>query len=208
MSVSCDSLSEEQIVENWAAYDKLCRSVSDGRSASLGEMLDKIGAELSVTPASSRRDFHNAFPGGLVEHSLRVLRNALKYSASHGIGVSRDSVVIAALFHDIGKMGDGQQPYYVVQSDSWRRDKLGEMYAHNPKLTHMSVGLRGLFLLHSHGVKLTQDEWLAIYFNDGWVLPENKQYCLKEPALVHVIQTADYLATLQEKRGDSLDLSE
>jgi len=67
--------------------------------------------------------------------------------------------------------------------------------------------LRGLYVLSKHNVVLTQPEWLAIYLNDGWVLQENKTYCLKEPELVNVIQTADYFSTLQEKRGDSIALT-
>jgi len=31
------------------------------------------------------------------------------------------------------------------------------------------------------------------------VADENKPYCLKEPLLAHVVMTADYLSTMQEK---------
>jgi len=204
--VPLTELSEEQIVKNWNVYEKFCHSVSEPRCSAISKMLEAIGSELAVTPASARVDFHNAFSGGLVEHSLRVLRNAVKYSSSMLIPVDRESLIIATLFHDLGKIGDGKRPYYVPQPDKWRREHRGEMYAHNDKLTYMSVPLRGLFILNSFGVTLKEDEWLSIYLNDGWVVQENKTYCLKEPPLVHVVQTADYLATLQEKRGDDLSL--
>lgn len=200
-------LNEEQIYANWMTFQKFCQNISDeSRRDKILKMLESIGDELVITPASAKRDFHNAFAGGLVDHSLRVLRNAVKYSKAMNLNIERDSVIIAALFHDLGKIGDGTQPYYVKQTDKWREEKLGEVYTHNHKLTHMSVGLRSLYVLSSHNVILTQPEWLAIYLNDGWVLQENKPYCLKEPALVHVIQTADYFSTLQEKRGDDITM--
>lgn len=200
-------LNEEQIYANWMTFQKFCQNISDeSRRDKILKMLESIGDELVITPASAKRDFHNAFAGGLVDHSLRVLRNAVKYSKAMNLNIERDSVIIAALFHDLGKIGDGTQPYYVKQTDKWREEKLGEVYTHNDKLIHMSVGLRSLYVLSSHNVILTQPEWLAIYLNDGWVLQENKPYCLKEPALVHVIQTADYFSTLQEKRGDDITM--
>lgn len=200
-------LNEEQIYANWMTFQKFCQNISDeSRRDKILKMLESIGDELVIAPASAKRDFHNAFAGGLVDHSLRVLRNAVKYSKAMNLNIERDSVIIAALFHDLGKIGDGTQPYYVKQTDKWREEKLGEVYTHNDKLIHMSVGLRSLYVLSSHNVILTQPEWLAIYLNDGWVLQENKPYCLKEPALVHVIQTADYFSTLQEKRGDDITM--
>lgn len=201
-------ISDEAVLANWNTFYRLATTETGERGQAIALMLDVIGAELSTAPASSRRDFHNSFPGGLVEHSLRVMKNAARYSSAMSIPVSRESLIVATLFHDLGKIGDGVEPHYVSQDDQWRRDKLGELYAHNPRIQHMSTGLRGLFVLQRYGVKLEQDEYLAIYLNDGWVLPENKQYCLKEPPLVHVVQTADYLATLQEKRGPELKINE
>jgi hypothetical protein len=35
--------------------------------------------------------------------------------------------------------------------------------------------------------------------NDGFFPAENKAYILKDPLLAHVVMTADYIATRQEK---------
>jgi hypothetical protein len=199
-NTSIQSLSETVIVNNWSMYNKLLASIVH-RFENIEKMLNVIGDELAVAPASSKTEFHNAFPGGLVDHSLRVLKNAMNYTNTIKADVPKESLIIASLFHDLGKVGDGTNPLYVKQTDQWRRDKLGEVYTHNQDLVYMTTGLRGLFLLQKFDIKLTQEEYLAIYLNDGWILQENKQYALKEPILAHIIQTADYTATLTEKRG-------
>jgi hypothetical protein len=193
------SLTPEQIEENWKKYYGLCQKTLGDRSAAATAMLDALEDRLAVCPASGKVEFHNAFLGGLVEHSLRVLSNAFTLVKAFGWDVPKDSLVIGALFHDLGKVGDDKDDYYVAQDSDWHREKLGEMYKHNKEIRYMTVPDRGVWLCQHYGLRLTHDEYLAIKLNDGWVLQENKQYCLKEPKLAHVVMTADYIATMQEK---------
>lgn len=193
------SLTPEQIEENWKKYRGLCEKTLGDRTAAVLTMLDALEERLALCPASGKVEFHNAFPGGLVEHSLRVLSNAMKLCKTFEWDLPKDSLVLASLFHDLGKVGDDKDPYYTTQDSEWHRDKLGEMYKHNKEIRYMTVPDRGVWLCQHYGVRLTQDEYLAIKLNDGWVLQENKLYCLKEPKLAHVIMTADYIATMQEK---------
>lgn len=192
------SLTPEQIESNWKKLYALFNKLGDRSDAALA-MLDALGMRLCLCPASAKADFHNAFPGGLVDHSLRVLGNAVKYAVAHEWKLPKDSLIIAACLHDLGKVGDHKNDYYVEQTDDWRRNKLGEEYTYNRDMQFMSVPQRGIFLCQHYGLRLTQDEQLAITLNDGFVTEENKQYCLKEPLLAHVIMTADYVATMQEK---------
>ena len=198
-------LEPEKIKENWDKFENLCFSLL-GHRTGMNELVDSIKEELALCPASGRLDFHNAFPGGLCDHSLRVLNNAAKLTKEHGWTgkFSKESLILSALFHDVGKVGmptdKGWIPYYIPQESDWHRDKLGEIYKHNDKLPYMSVPQRSVFIMQYFNVKLSYDEYLAILLNDGWVLQENKGYCLKEPPLAHVIMTADYISTFQEKK--------
>ena len=94
-------------------------------------MCDVIGERLAVCPASTRDSHHSAFPGGLVDHSLRVLANALKITKAFGWELPKDSLIIGCLFHDLGKVGDVENDYYVPQDSDWHRNKLGEFYKIN-----------------------------------------------------------------------------
>jgi hypothetical protein len=112
-------------------------------------------------------------------------------------------MIIASLFHDLGKVGlpgkESSNDFYVPQTDSWRRDKLGEEYTYNNNITYMTTPDRTVFVLQHYGITLNADEWLAIKLNDGMVLPENKPYCLKISPLVYGLSTADYISTVSEK---------
>lgn len=197
-------LTPEEIDTNWKKYRALLEKNLGDRTEAATRLLDTLENDLSLCPASGRKDYHRATPGGLVEHSLRVLRNAMTLSKAFGWSVPKDSLIIGCLFHDLGKVGtvdvDGNVvPYYVPQTSDWHREKIGEMYVHNKDMQYMTVPQRGVWLCNHFGLRLTNDEYLSILLNDGWVLQENKPYCLKEPLLSHIVMTADYISTAQEK---------
>jgi len=192
------SLTPEEIEQNWKKMLSLLEKLGE-RSAPALEMVNSLGERLALCPASAKKDYHNAFPGGLVDHSLRVLGNAMRLAAAFEWKIPRDSLIIAALFHDLGKVGDHENEYYVPQTDQWRIDKLGEAYVHNKNLQYMTVPDRGIFLCQHYGLKLTQHEMLAIRLNDGQYADENAAYKLKEPMLADVIHIADLISTKQEK---------
>jgi hypothetical protein len=193
------NLTPEQITENFAKFRTLCEKLGD-RSETALHMIDTLGERLAMCPASSKRDYHLAIPGGLVDHSLRVLSNALTLTKSFGWALPRASLIIGCLFHDLGKVGyDVPGTDYYLPGDPWRAEKLGETYQHNRDIQYMTVPARGLWLCQHFGLKLSVDEYMAILLNDGFFPGENKSYILKDPLLSHVVMTADYIATRQEK---------
>lgn len=193
-------LSEEQIVANWEKYSSLLLQTGEHRKEQLQALLDHLGDRLVMCPASSKKEYHNCFVGGLVDHSLRVLKNCtrlMKVSPDVFGGLSEESVVFAALLHDLGKVGDLENDRYLPQTNNYYRDK-GNLFEHNravvPSNTHSS-----LFLLQHFGVKMSYDEFEAILLNDGPVTDDGREYCMKETSLTLLIQTADRLSCEQEK---------
>jgi len=192
------SLTPEEIAANFDKFRSLCEKLGD-RSESALNLVDSLGERLALCPASSRVDFHNCMVGGLVEHSLRVLSNAMKLCKTFGWSVSKESLIVGCLFHDLGKVGDHENDYYIPQDSDWHREKLGEMYKHNKEMLYMTVPDRGVWLCQHFGLKLTQDEWLAIKLNDGQYIQENAPYKMKEPLLADIVHQADIIATKEEK---------
>jgi hypothetical protein len=86
----------------------------------------------------------------------------LKQMKVYEYPIKKESLILACLFHDFGKVGDENEPYYVDQTSDWHRDKLGEMYKHNDKLQYMTVGQRGVYMMQRFNIRLECDEYLAI----------------------------------------------
>jgi hypothetical protein len=179
------NLTAEQIQNNWNVFLGIIEEhISSPRKEKLLEFYNQYAERIMLMPAAHKKEYHNAFPGGYVEHVIRVVRCALKQHqlwAEEGADVSSytiEELVFAAINHDLGKMGDEQHESYIPQTDQWRKDKLGEDYMFNTKLPFASVPDRGLFMLQSHGIQYTFNEMLAIQTHDGLYDEANKKYLM------------------------------
>ena len=179
------NLTAEQIQNNWNVFLGIIEEhISSPRKEKLLEFYDQYAERVMLMPAAHKKEYHNAFPGGYVEHVIRVVRCALKQHQlwadedADMSGYTIEELVFAAINHDLGKMGDDQHESYIPQTDQWRKDKLGEDYMFNNKLAFASVPDRGLFMLQSHGIQYTFNEMLAIQTHDGLYDEANKKYLM------------------------------
>ncbi len=177
------NLTAEKIQSNWIEFmSNIDTHISSPRKEKLVEFYEKYQERIMLMPAAHKKEYHNAFPGGYVEHVNRVVRCALKQAKlwnEEGADMSTftvEELVFSAINHDLGKMGDEENESYIPQTDKWRRDKLGEDYMFNSKIPFASVPDRGLFLLQSHDIKYTFNEMLAIQTHDGLYDEGNKKY--------------------------------
>ena len=176
-------LTAEQIQANWEVFlDNINVHITGDRKEKLLSFYKKYEERIILMPAAHKKEYHNAFPGGYVEHVNRVVRCALKQYElwkEEGADMSTftlEELIFSAINHDLGKMGDEENESYIPQTDQWRKDKLGEDYMFNKKVPFASVPDRGLFLLQSHGVQYTFNEMLAIQTHDGLYDEGNKKY--------------------------------
>jgi len=177
------TLSAEQIQVNWEIFlDNINTHITGDRKEKLIRFYKKYEERVILMPAAHKKEYHNSFPGGYVEHVNRVVRCALKQYElwkEEGADMSTftlEELVFSAINHDLGKMGDEENESYIPQTDQWRKDKLGEDYMFNTKVAFASVPDRGLFMLQSHGVVYTFNEMLAIQTHDGLYDEANKKY--------------------------------
>jgi hypothetical protein len=177
------NLTAEQIQANWDTFlNNIETHITGERKDKLLEFYKKYEERVMLMPAAHKKEYHNAFPGGYVEHVNRVVRCALKQAElweEEGADMSTfttEELVFSAINHDLGKMGDETNESYIPQDDQWRRDKLGEDYKFNTQVAFASVPDRGLFMLQSHGVIYTFNEMLAIQTHDGLYDPANEKY--------------------------------
>lgn len=179
-------------------------------------MLEEFG--FFKAPASTR--FHLNYEGGLVEHSLNVCDVALrirevmiKMNKDVEDRLPIDSVIIASLLHDTCKAD-------IYKPTSHGMTKMAKMIGQGSKIPPYQVdygchpfghGEKSVILLLQNGLKLTNDEMLAIRWHMGaWDLPfqsydilgninKAKNIC----PLVTLIQSADGLAShiLENKKA-------
>lgn len=202
------NLSAEQIQNNWEKHLRIVDTFITGdRKEKLKALYVSFADEMIMAPASGRPSFHNAFPGGYVDHVNRVVHCALKTKAlwqemGATIDFTDEELVFAALNHDLGKLGAEGKPYYLQQTDKWRQDKLGELYTHNSDLSYMLIQDRSLFTLQQNGIQVNEKEYLAIKLHDGLYDDVNKPYYLSfnpdsklRTNLVYILHQADFLAS-------------
>lgn len=114
------------IQEEWETFKTLLLSTKRKGIENLIQWLDN--SDFKVAPASTR--YHSNYEGGLLHHSLNVYYECLRMSDLLQLfNIPKDTVVIAALLHDICKVNyykmdtknvkkNGawvQEPYYTVE---------------------------------------------------------------------------------------------
>ncbi len=204
------ALTAEQIQKNYDKHLKIIDTYITDRKDQVKAMLTKMEETYVMAPASGKTWYHNAFGGGYVDHVNRVVEYAVKQSRLYEemggtIDYTDEELVFAALFHDLGKIGDGDKPNYLPQTDKWRQDKLSEMYTNNSDLDFMLIPDRSLFILQKNGIKVSQKEFLGIRLHDGVFDEANKAYFFsyqessrQKTSIVSVLHSADFLASKVE----------
>jgi len=152
------------------------------------EMFLRTRTSWLTSPASTR--FHLACTGGLLQHSLNVAHTILALRKELAPGISEESCVIAALYHDVGKVGAADKPYYLPNANAWEVRNRGIRYCINKDLVHMDLPTRSLFLVSSY-IPLTEEEAQAIRYHDGQYIEENRSVAHREEKLTRLLQYAD-----------------
>lgn len=197
-------MSESEILVNFEKFCKILSKVEDkDRAESIEKFLSDYGDRIATAPGHDRNDRRSASPGGLVKRSLDTLKSARELAgmkAFEGTDIPLESIIIVCLLHDIGRIGDENGDYYIPQKSDWHREK-GSIYTYNPDIRRMTHIHRGLCLLQNSGIRLTQDEWLAISTQTGGLYEENRFYVGYETPLAMLLQTAIKLSAMQDFSG-------
>ena len=201
-------LTEQQILDNWNKLIKLIENTFEGeRKEKLLEMYKYFENRMVTAPASGKAAYHNAMVGGYVEHVLHVTDCALKIknlweSERAMINFTDEELIFAAMHHDLGKVGDLDNDYYIPQDSEWHRKNRGEIFKHNPALQYMTVTDRAIFILNHFGIKMSQWEYIGLRLTDGMYEEANKSYYMSynpdwslKSNIAYILHQADMMAT-------------
>lgn len=202
------TLPAERIVENVEKfYGFIDKYITGDRKDQLREFYKSIEEVLSLSPASTKVDNHNCFPGGYLDHVLRVTEAALIFEKvwdrfGHKKEYTTEELVFSALNHDLGKLGTNENPVYVKNDSQWHVEKLGLHYKWNPDLKYMRIQDRSLYALQEAGIRVSENEFLAIKLHDGLYDESNKAYYMPyshefqlRGTLVYILHQADLMSS-------------
>jgi len=204
------SLKAEEIQNNFNELLEIINTEFSGeRKDNLITLYNEHAERISLAPASSVDHYHNSFPGGYVDHVLRVIRCAkevYKLWTSMGAdmsGYTREELMFVALNHDIGKIGfpgEGNE-IYVPNDSEWHRKNQGKMYKVNPKNPFALVNDLSIWLLQHYDIKISFNEMIGIKCTDGLYDESNKPYFISRMKdsklrinLPYVMHQADCMA--------------
>lgn len=148
---------EEKLNKQKRFEELLMNTHREGMTTLLAD-LHKIG--FYASPCSSQ--YHLAKSGGLLEHSLNVYDVAMKLWDGLDLKdvIPEESIAIAALLHDLGKVGDyGKKNYLFVGN-------VGKPYKSNSDLAYIPHEVRSIVIANRY-IRLTEEEEYAIYYHNG-----------------------------------------
>lgn len=201
------ALTAEQISQNWEKHlEYVEKYITGDRKEKIKEFYNRYDERLCLMPASGKPQYHNCMVGGYIDHVNRVIEASLKIDQVwRELGVydtyTTEELVFTAMMHDLGKFGTEDDELYIPQTDTWRKEKLNELYTYNDKIEFMSVPDRSLYILQTNGIEVSKNELLAIKLHDGMYEEANKPYLTSfapetkpRTSLIFIIHQADILA--------------
>ena len=204
-------LTPEQIQSNWNKLRKIIEDTFDGeRLKNLNKMYDYFEDRMCMAPASGKEHYHNAMVGGYVEHVLHVVGFSLQLKEvwernGATIDFTDEELIFATMHHDLGKVGDLDHDYYILNESEWHRKNQGKIFVHNPELQFMTVTDRALWLLQHFNIPMSQTEYLGLRLTDGMYEDANKSYLITyQPEfslrsnIARICHAADTMATFIE----------
>ncbi len=175
--------------------DKNCGARTD----QINKFLKDNASHICGSPASTHKDAHCCFPGGLLVHTVNVIETAEQLRKMYFPDLDKGSVFFVALMHYMGKASDGQHQIFIDQTDQYY-SKIYK-YKLNEQARFALAQDRTLFLLHKYQIPATADEWYALRNYGGAFHRENYAYTNKMSDLEVVLSIAVQITTRMERNA-------
>lgn len=184
----------------WQQFkDELTKTNREG----IDNLITYLDKETDFAKAPASTKFHLSREGGLLEHSLNVLKFARSINNELELKLTDDSIVVSALLHDLCKvntyyMGEEWDKEYKDKTNQWRKKSIWKIQDNVP-LGHGEKSA----ILASQLLPLKVDELSAIRWHMlKWDVSDSQKYTMQDAMdkfpLVKVIAIADQMAELYE----------
>lgn len=188
------SLTKKQILSNKEKFITL----NNEHKFFTDELLEFLGEEFFVSPATVSTDMYNCYPGGLLYHLLRVCKYSIEINEllPENLKVDKLKVMKTVFLSQIGKV------YLFKPNDSeWHIKNQGKYYVYrdddkSDEIPSFTVGERSIRYATQYGVKLDDEEFQAIINVDKKDYKQNKWTL---GVLSHVIKVGFDMALIEDK---------
>lgn len=144
---------------------------------------------------------HLSKEGGLAEHSANVFREMLTLELAFKAKLSRESIIICGLLHDLGKMGDHGKPNYVENILKSGKRSDSKPFVTNPALAYIPHEVRSVMIAERY-IELTEEEEQAILWHNGLYGAFKYDIQGKETPLYMILHWADmWVSRVTENEG-------
>lgn len=160
----------------------------------MGSLLQWM-SENGFWTAPAAASYHMACDGGLAIHTANVMRIALQlWKVLAPLNVPKESVIVAAALHDLGKCGQHGKPLYVENILKTGKRSESKPYEQNKELLSIPHEIRSVAIAQRH-IDLTEEEEYAIYCHNGLYGLLKYEIQGKETPLYMIIHWADMWAS-------------
>ena len=167
-------------------------------------------SDFFTAPASAK--YHGAYEGGLCEHSVNVYHCLTEYLARervqelYGVEAPAESAAVAALLHDLCKIGCYRQGTRNVKGPDGKWQAVPTFY-YEDKLPY-GHGEKSVYII-SGFMKLRREEAMAIRWHMGFSGDEDKRLvgqAFQQYPLAFALSVADMEATYFLEREEAQEL--
>ena len=157
-----------------------------------------------ISPASTK--YHGSSEGALAVHSLNVFNAAIDLATAwcgeNWVDNNINSIIICALLHDLGKVGQYNKPYYVANILKSGKASDASPFKINDNLMTLDHEIVSV-IEASRYITLTEDEQRAIAWHNGLYGTFKYYIAGRETPLYMIIHFADMWASrvMESKEG-------
>jgi hypothetical protein len=181
-------LDKEKIIKNTKKYFETAEPFITN------ELTEFLAQDFISAPASTNKDLHNAFEGGLIDHLLRTTKFAISINGilPEKLRATKEEIIKVCFLFQIGKAH-----MYKPCTSEWHIKNQGKMYDFRDDNPAVKIGELSAYYALLHGVKLTTKEYEAIINSDKD--DSDKQAKYFSSILSVILKQANELAIIEEK---------
>ena len=161
------------------------------------ELIEFLGEDYFLAPASPSLDLYGAYPGGLLDHTLKVCKYSLNVNETlpESIRLENSKILKTVFLSQIGKVF-----LFKFNESEWHRINLGKMYTYRDEdMIALRVGERSAYYAMRYGCNLDEEEYQSIINIDKD--SEDKMAKWHSSILGQIIKHGFELALIDEKYG-------